>query len=148
MQTFLGVRHAFLPHVGQERVTNPKERLRGRLGRLLTAVLHYSVTGPRKVRDQTEGASRVSVAGSPIMQESDPGILFLQSNRVNTDTGEVSVMRFKFYKSTKHLLFEHKTKEIKQDIKIVKLNISNLENVLIWRLQMFMKTLTRRSFIH
>ena len=72
----------------------------------------------------------------------------VQSNRVYTDTDEVSVKRVKFYKSTIHLLFEHNTKEIKQDIKIVKLNISNLENVLIWRLQMFMKTLTRRSFIH
>ena len=115
----------------------------------MTAVLHYSVTGPRNVRDQTEGTSRVSVAGSPIMQESDPGILFLQSNRVNTDTGEMSVKcQFMFYKSTIHLLFEHKTKEIKQDIKIVKLNISNLENVAICRLQMFMKTLKRRSSIH
>ena len=72
----------------------------------------------------------------------------VRSNRVNTDTGEVSVKRVMFYKSTLHLLFEHKTKEIKQDIKIVKLDISNLENVVICRLQMFMKTLKRRSFIH
>ena len=55
----------------------------------------------------------------------------VQSNRVYTDTDEVSVKRVKFYKSTIHLLFEHNTKEIKQDIKIVKLNISNLENVVI-----------------
>ena len=62
----------------------------------------------------------------------------VQSNRVYKDTDEVSVKRVKFYKSTIHLLFEHNTKEIKQDIKIVKLNISNLENVVICRLQMFM----------
>ena len=60
----------------------------------------------------------------------------------------MSVKRVMFYKSTIHLLYEYKTKEIKQDIKIVKLNISNLENVVICRLQMFMKTLKRRSFIH
>ena len=62
----------------------------------------------------------------------------VQSNRVNTDTDEMSVKRVMFYKSTKDLLFEYNTKEIKQDIKIVKLNISNLENVVICRLQMFM----------
>ena len=72
----------------------------------------------------------------------------VQSNRVNTDTDEMSVKRVMFYKSTKDLLFEYNTKEIKQDIKIVKLNISNLENVVICRLQMFMKTLKCRSFIH
>ena len=54
------------------------------------------------------------------------------------DTDEVSMKRVKFYKSTIHLFFEHNTKEIKQDIKIVKLNISNPENVVICRLQMFM----------
>ena len=30
-QTFLGVGHAFLPHVGKERVTHAQECLRGRL---------------------------------------------------------------------------------------------------------------------
>ena len=62
----------------------------------------------------------------------------VKSHRVYTDTDEASVKRIKFYKSTIHLLFEHNTKELKEDIKIVKLNISNLENVVICRLQMFM----------
>ena len=82
------------------------------------------------------------------MEESNQGILTIKWYSQTAETGEVSVKRVMFYKSTIHLLFEHNTKEIKQDIKIVKLNISNLENVVICRLQMFMKTLKRRSFIH
>ena len=56
-QTFLGVRHAFLPQfVEQERVTNPKERVCGNLKQMETLV-HYCmiVSGCMKFKNNRAG---------------------------------------------------------------------------------------------